>query len=93
MIYAHQFSSVTQSCPTLRDPMDCSMPAFPIHHQLLEPTQTHVYHISDAIQPSHPLSSPPSAFNLSQHQFFASGGQIVYKFLDYFIHIYIFDPS
>ena len=58
-----QFSSVTQSCPTLCDPMDCSMPGFPVHHQLPELTQTHVHHISDAIQPSHPLSSPsPPAF-------------------------------
>ena len=63
-----QISSVTQSCPTLCDPMDCSMPGFPVHHQLLEPTQTHVHCVGDAIQPSHPLSSPsPPAFNLSQH--------------------------
>ena len=64
-----QFSSVTQSCPTLCDPMDCSTPGLPVHHQLPEFTQTHVHRVSDAIQPSHPLSSPsPSAFNLSQHQ-------------------------
>ena len=64
-----QFSSVAQSCPTLCDPMDCSRPGFPVHHQLPEPTQTHVYCISDAIHPSHPLSSPsPPTFNLSQHQ-------------------------
>ena len=57
------------SCPTLRDPMDCSMPGLPVHHQLPEFTQTHVHQVSDAIQPSHPLSSPsPPAFNLSQHQ-------------------------
>ena len=63
------FSSVAQSCPTLCDPMDCSMPGFPVHHQLLEFTQTHVHWVGDAIQPSHPLSSPsPPAFNLSQHQ-------------------------
>ena len=63
-----QFSSVTQSCLTLWDPMDCSTPGFPVH-QLLELTQTHVHWVSDAIQPSHPLSSPsPPAFNLSQHQ-------------------------
>ena len=62
-------SLVTQSCPSLCDPVDCSMPGFPVHHQLLELTQTHVHWISDAIQPSHPLSSPsPPAFNLSQHQ-------------------------
>ena len=61
-----QFSSVTQLCPTLCNPMDCRMPGLLVHHQLLEFTQTHVHWVSDAIQPSHPLSSPfPSAFNLS----------------------------
>ena len=61
-----QFSSVAQSCPTLCDLMDCSRPGFPVLHQLPEFTQTHVHWISDAIQPSHPLSSPsPPAFNLS----------------------------
>ena len=64
-----QFSSVTQSCPTLCDPMDCSMPGFPVHHQLPELAQTHVYWVGEAIQSSHPLSSPsPPAFSLSQHQ-------------------------
>ena len=64
-----QFSSVAQLCPTLCDPTDCSMPGLPVHHQLLEFTQTHVHRGGDAIQPSHPLSSPsPPAFNLSQHQ-------------------------
>ena len=53
-----QFSSVAQSCPTLCDSMNCSMPGLPVHHQLLEFTQTHVHRVSDAIQPSHPLSSP-----------------------------------
>ena len=63
-----QFSSVTQLCPTLCDHMDCSMPGFPVHHQLPKFTQTHVYHVEDAIQPSHRLSSSsPPAFNLSQH--------------------------
>ena len=63
------FSSVAQSCPTLCDPMDCSMPGFPVHHQLLELTQIHVHQASDAIQPSYPLPSPsPPTFNLSQHQ-------------------------
>ena len=66
---AYQFSSVTQSCPTLCDPMECSMPGFPVHHQLPELTQTHIHRVSDAIQPSHPLPSPsPPAFNLSQHE-------------------------
>ena len=64
-----QFSSVAQSCPTLCDPMNRSTPGLPVHHQLLEFTQTHVHQISDAIQPSHPLSSPsPPAPNPSQHQ-------------------------
>ena len=64
-----QFSSVTQSCLTPCDPMDCSMPGFPVHHQLSEFTQTHVHRVGDAIQPSQPLSSPsPPTFNLSQHQ-------------------------
>ena len=64
-----QFSSVAQSCPTLRDPMNCSMPCFLVQHQLPEFTQTHVHWVGDAIQPSHPLSSPsPSTFNLFQHQ-------------------------
>ena len=64
-----QFSSVAQSSSTLCDPMDCSTSGFPNHHQLWGPTQTHVHRAGDAIQPSHPLSSPfPSAFNLSQNQ-------------------------
>ena len=66
---SHQFSSVTQSCPTLCEPMDCSTPSLPVHCQLLEFPQTHVLWVSNAIQPSHPLSSPsPLAFNLSQQQ-------------------------
>ena len=64
-----QFSSVAQSCPTLCDPMDCSMPGFPVHHQLPELAQIRVPQVSDAIQPSHPLSFPsPPAFNFCQHQ-------------------------
>ena len=66
---SHQFSSVAQSSPTLCDPMDCSTPGLPVHHQLPELTQTHVHRVSDAIQTSHPLpSSSPPTFNLSQHQ-------------------------
>ena len=62
-------SLVSQSCLTLCDPMDCSTPGFPVHHQLPELAQTYVHRVSDAIQPSHPLSSPsPPTFNLSQHQ-------------------------
>ena len=64
-----QFSSVSQLCLTLCDPMNGSTPGFPVHHQLPELTQTHVHTVGDAIQPSHPLSSSsPPAFNLSQHQ-------------------------
>ena len=80
---ASQFSSVAQSCPTLCNPMNRSTPGLPVYHQLPESTQTHVHRISDAIQPSHPLSSPSSpALNLSQpsgsfqmSQLFSSGGQ------------------
>ena len=62
------FSLVIQLCLTLCDPMDCSTPGFPVHHQLLELAQTHIHRVRDAIQPSYPLSSPsPSTFNLSQH--------------------------
>ena len=63
-----EFSSVTQSCPTLCDPMDYSTSGLPIHHHLLEFTQTHVHWVADAIQPSHPLLSPsPPYFSLSQY--------------------------
>ena len=62
------FSSVTQSCPTLCDPMNHSMPGLPVHNQLPGSTQTHVHQVDDAIQPSHPLTSPSPALNLSQYQ-------------------------
>ena len=66
---SNQFSSVAQSCLTLCNPMNCSTPGLPVHHQLPEFTQTHVHGVGDAIQPSHPLSSPsPPAPNPSQHQ-------------------------
>ena len=66
-----QFSSVAQSCPTLCDPMNSSMPGLPVHHHLLESTETHIHRVSDAIQPSHPLLSPfPPAPNPSQYQNF-----------------------
>ena len=63
-----QFSSVAQLYPILCDPMNCSTPGLPVQEQLPEPTQTHVHSVGDAIQPSHPLSSPSPALNLSQHQ-------------------------
>ena len=67
-MFVFQFSSVTQLCPTLCDPMNHSTSGLPVHHQLLEFTQTHVHQVGDAIQPSHPLSSPSPAPNSSQHQ-------------------------
>ena len=78
-----QFSSVPQSCPTLCDPMNHSTPGFPVHHQLQVFTQTHVHQIGDAIQPSHPLSSPslpapkscPALGSFPMSQLFAWGGQ------------------
>ena len=63
-----QFSLVPQSCLTLWDPMDCSTPGFPVHHQLPELVQTQAHWVGDGIQPSYPLKSPSPAFNLSQHQ-------------------------
>ena len=69
LVSSVQFISVAQSCPTLCDPMNRSTPGLPVHHQLPEFTQTHIHWVSDAIQPSHPRSSPsPPAFSLSQHQ-------------------------
>ena len=65
----HHMTQVAQSCPTLWDPMNHSTPGLPVHHQLLGFSETHVHRVSDAIQPSHPLSSPsPPAPNPSQHQ-------------------------
>ena len=78
-----QFSSVAQSGPTLCDPMNRSTPGLPVHHQLPEFTQTHVHRVSDAIQPSHPLSSPsppapnPSIKSFPMSQLFTSGGQSI----------------
>ena len=63
-----QFSSVTQSCPTLCDPMNHSTPALPVQHQIPEFTQIHIHRVSDTIQPSHPLSSPSPTLSPSQHQ-------------------------
>ena len=72
-------SSVAQSCPTLCDPMNRSTPGLPVHHQLPESTQTHIHWVGDAIQPSHPLSSPSPALNLYQQmsQLFSSSDQSI----------------
>jgi len=87
LFYSIQFSSVAQSSLTLCNPMNHSMPGLPVHHQLLEFTQTHVHRVSDAIQPSHPLSSPSSpARNPSQHQSlfqWVNSSHEVDKVLDY----------
>ena len=79
-----QFSSVAQLCPILCDPMDCSTPGFPVHHQLPELAQTHVHRVGDAIQPSHPvvpfsfcLQSFLASGSFPMSQFFASGGQSI----------------
>ena len=89
-----RFSSVAQSCPTLYNPMDCSTPGFPVHHQLLELAQTHVHWVSDAIQPSHPLSSPsPAAFNLSQHWGFSSESVLHIRWPKYWSFSFSINPS
>ena len=88
-----QFSSIAQSCPTLCDPMSCSTPGFPIHHQLLEIAQTHVRRVGDAIQPSHPLLSPPPAFNLSQHQGLFNESIICIRWPKYWNFSFSISPS
>ena len=89
-----QLSSIAQSCPTLCDPMDCSMPGFPVHHQLLELAQTHVHQVGDAIQPSDPLSSPfPPTFNLSQHQDLFQGVSSSHQVAKYWSFSFSISPS
>ena len=89
-----QFSSIAQSCPTLCNPMDCSMPGFPVHHQFQELIQIHVHRVSDAIQSSHPLSSPfPPAFNLSQHRVFSSESVLCIRWPKYWSFRFTISPS
>ena len=89
-----QFSSVAQSCPTLCNPMVCSTLGLPVHHQLLEFTQTHVHQVSDAIQPSHPLLSPyPSAPNPSQHQGFSNELVLHIRWPKYWSFSFSISPS
>ena len=91
---AVQSSSVPQSCPTLCDPMDCSTPRFPVHHQLSEFTHTHVHWVGDAIQPSHPLSSPsPPALNLPQHQGLSSESALHIRWPKYWSFSFNISPS
>ena len=87
-------SSVAQSCPTLCDPMNHSMPGLPVHHQLPEFTQTHVHRVSDAIQPSHPLSSPsPPTPNPSQHQSFSNESTLRMRWPKYWSFSFSIIPS
>ena len=89
-----QFSSVTQLSLTLCDPMDYSMPGFPVHHQLPECTQTHVHWVSDAIQPPHPLSLPsPPALNLSEHMVFSKESVLRIRWPKYWSFSFNISPS
>ena len=89
-----QFSSVAQSCLTLCDLMDCSTLSFPVHHQLPKLTQTHVHRIGDAIQPSHPPSSPsPPATNPSQHQVFSNESTLHMRWPKYWSFSFSISPS
>ena len=89
-----QFSSVAQSCPTRWDPMDHSILGFTVHHQLPELTQTHVYRVSDAIQPSCPLSSPsPPSFNLSSIRVFSNELVLHIRWLKYWSFSFSISPS
>ena len=89
-----QFSSVAQLCPTLCNPMNHSTPGLPVHHQLPEFIQTQVHRVSDAIQPSHPLSSPfPPAFHLSQHQGFSNESAVCIRWPKYWSFSFSISPS
>ena len=88
-----QFSSVAQSCPTLCDLMDCSTPGLPVHHQLLEFTQTHVHWVGDVIQPSHPLSSPSSALKSSSIRVFSNESVLCIRWPKYSSFSFSISPS
>ena len=89
-----QFSSVAQLCPTLCDPINCSTPGLPVHHQLPEFTPTHIHRVSDAIQPSHPLSSPfPPAPNSSQHQGLSNESTLCMRWPKYWTFSFSIVPS
>ena len=92
--FMYQFSSVAQSCLPLCSPMNHSTPGLPVHHQLPESTQTHVHCVGDAIQPSHPLSSPsPPALNLSQHQVFSNESALVIRWPKYWSFSFNISPN
>ena len=90
----YQFNSIAQSRLTLSNPLDCSTPGFTVHHQLPELAQTHIQSVSDAIQPSHPLSSPsPPALNLSQHQVFSNESVLHIMWPKYWSFSFSISPS
>ena len=95
LLIQYQFSSVTQSCPTLCDPVNRSTPGLSVHHHLPEFTQTQVHRVSDAIQPSHPLLSPsPPAPNPSQHQsFFSNESSLLMRWPKYWSFSFSIIPS
>ena len=89
-----QFNSIAQSCLALCNPMDCSTPGFPVLHQLPEPTQTHVHCIGDAIEPSHPLSSPSSpTFNLPSIRVFWNKSVLHIRWPKYWSFSFSISPS
>ena len=92
-ISVYQFSSVAQLCPTLCNSMDCSTPGLHVHHQLLELTQTHVHWVGDAIQPSHPLSTPSPAFNLSSIRVFSDESVLCIRWPKYWSFSFSMSPS
>ena len=93
-MYSVQFSSVAQLCPTLCNPMSCSTPGLPVYHHLPEFTQTHVHWARDAIQPSHPLSSPsPPALNPSQHQSLSNESTLRMRWPKYWSFSFSIIPS
>ena len=88
-----QFSSVAQLCPSLCDPMDCSMPGFPVLHHLLELAQIHVHWVGDAIQPSRSLLSPSPALKLSHHRVFFSKSALCIRWPKYWSFSFSISPS
>ena len=94
MISVQFIGLVAQSCPTLCDPMDCSTPGFPVHHQLLELAQTHVHRVGDAIQLSHPLLSPsPPTFSLSSIRVFSNESALCIRWPKYWRFSFSISPS
>ena len=94
MIPSGQFSSAAQSCPTLFDPMDCSTPGLHVHHQIPELAHTHVHWVGDAIQPSHPLSSPfPPAFNPPSIRVFSKESVLCIRWPKYWSFSFSISPS